>query len=402
MRQQLSLLIIIFFCHHTLTAQISPGDLVINEIVAANDSIIADQNGEYDDWIELYNNSANSLNLSGLYMTDDPAVPTKWAMPDTILPVDSYLIVWADNDSFQTGLHAHFRLAGAGEFLWMGYINGSVVDSLTFGPQAQDLSYGRFPNGTGNFELMPPTFSSVNMQFGSSIDTLQAGSIVINEFMGENDATISDQNGEFEDWVEIYNTTSDKVSLANIFLSDNIAFPGKWAFPDTVIAANGYLMVWADEDASQPGLHANFRISNNGEELFLGYADGTVIDSLSFGVQIADTTYGRFPNGDGPFGRMLPTFSAENSGFIVATGIEKAFPGIDIRLFPNPASHIVFFEASHPVRTQLSLFTAYGSIVHRQLINNQTFSHIDISHLNEGIYLIRLGEKAYGKLLITR
>ena len=385
---------------HIFGQNINPGELVINEFMANNGSTASDQGGEFDDWIELYNTTDSSLNLSGLFMTDNPALPTKWPVPDTTIPPNGYLIVWADDDTAQAGLHAYFRLAGSGEFLWIGYPTGVAVDFLSFGAQAQDISFGRFPNGTGNFQMMPPTFSSVNVTFSIPVDTLAPGTIVINEFMAENNTTIADQNGEFDDWIELYNTTENVVSLSHVFLSDNIFFPGQWAFPDTVIAPNGYLMIWADNNGSQPGLHANFRLSAIKEQLFLGYPDGTPIDSLSFGTQIADTTFGRYPNGSGPFGRMLPTFSAQNSEFVVATGIEDEFPGIEIRLYPNPADDFLSLQTSIPITSTLRLYDLGGRLMMEKRLVEQTEMKMDLSPMQSGFYLVRLGNKAYGKLLI--
>jgi hypothetical protein len=298
-----------------LLAQILPGQVVINEFMADNGNTVADQNQEFDDWVELYNNTSSPLNLNGLYLTDDFFDPTKWPFPDTTIAANDYLLIWADNDSFQMGLHAFFRLSSNGEQLWMGYNNGTVVDSLSFGYQQTDVSTGRVPNGTGSFQFMPPTFAAQNSSF-APIDTIESGELVLNEIMTINQSTQADQNGEFDDWVELYNNTNAPLMLKDVFLSDNPSNPVKWNFPDTSIAANDYLIIWADQD-SQPGLHANFSLSGSlGESLVLGYADGTIIDQLAFGAQIADTSIGRFPNGVGPFGLMLPTFAAANSNFV--------------------------------------------------------------------------------------
>ncbi len=74
------------------------GDLVINEFMAINNTIVADQNGEYDDWIELYNNSSSPISLNGYYLTDNENDLTKWIFPDTSIGANDYLIIWADND----------------------------------------------------------------------------------------------------------------------------------------------------------------------------------------------------------------------------------------------------------------------------------------------------------------
>lgn len=125
----------------------------------------------------------------------------------------------------------------------------------------------------------------------------QAGSVVINEVMASNDSTISDSSGEFDDWIELRNTTASPVSLAGWTLSDSGA---TWAFPaGATIPANGLLVVWADDDDSGASLveyHTNFRLTSGGESVTL--ANGaTTIDSISYPPLLADQSYGLPPAG---------------------------------------------------------------------------------------------------------
>jgi hypothetical protein len=140
-----------------------------------------------------------------------------------------------------------------------------------------------------------------------SVISLNSSELVINEFMADNASTITDQAGEYEDWIEIYNPTGSVVSLTGLHLSDKVDNPGKWTFPDTVIAADGYIVVWADEDGGQPGLHANFKLSAGGEAVVLAATDLVIIDRFAFGAQSPDISSGRCPNGSGNFGAMSPT-----------------------------------------------------------------------------------------------
>ena len=121
--------------------------LVINEFMALNEQAITDEFGEFNDWIELYNSGNVSVNLSGLYLTDDLHQPQKFALPDTSLPSKAFLIIWADKDIQQGELHANFKLNKSGEEI--GLSNGSVfLDSLIYGEQMADVSFGRLPDGT--------------------------------------------------------------------------------------------------------------------------------------------------------------------------------------------------------------------------------------------------------------
>jgi len=137
-------------------------------------------------------------------------------------------------------------------------------------------------------------------------------SVVINEIMALNRQTLADPQGEFDDWIELYNQGSAAVDLGGCFLTDDLSGPTKWQFPaNTTIAAHGYLVIWADDEVSDLGLHAGFRLNDQGEEVGLYAADGaTLIDSLTFGKQQADVSYGRVPDG----GAELKTTASPTPG----------------------------------------------------------------------------------------
>ena len=148
--------------YYTLQTPISFGDLVINEIMATNTSIVADQNGEYDDWIELYNNSNSNISTAGLYLSDDTTDLIKWPLPDVVINPDNYLIIWADEDNTQDGLHSNFRLSSSGECLYLSYSDSLIIDSLIYPSQSVDVAYARIPNGVGAFTYSLPSFSYNN------------------------------------------------------------------------------------------------------------------------------------------------------------------------------------------------------------------------------------------------
>jgi hypothetical protein len=142
---------------------IAPGNVVINEFMASNTSSMADQDGEFDDWIEVYNNGTTSIDLSGYRLTNDLTNLTAFTFPagSTLAP-DSYLVVWADKDLLQSGMHANFKIAATGSTLYFTNANLSVIDSIAFSTQLTDQTLGRYPNGTGNFQTLVPTFAANN------------------------------------------------------------------------------------------------------------------------------------------------------------------------------------------------------------------------------------------------
>ncbi len=137
-------------------------ELVINELMARNTVTITDQDDEYDDWVELYNGSNHIVSLGGYFLSDDADELCQWVFPDTsILPQD-YLVIWSDGDINQTGLHTGFRLSSSGESLYLTDTDSSVVDFVAFPRQDADISWGRFPDGSGEFRTMVPTFGQSN------------------------------------------------------------------------------------------------------------------------------------------------------------------------------------------------------------------------------------------------
>lgn len=153
---------------YTLTADIPaalPGDVVINEFLAKNNSDTVNEFGNYEDWIELYNLADEPLDLFGLYLTDDYSNPGKFAFPEnSVIQPGGYLMIWADEeDTVSSSLHANFKLSADGESMMLSDGEGLVLDSLTFGTQIADISFGRCPNGTGPFsDLIIPTFGNDN------------------------------------------------------------------------------------------------------------------------------------------------------------------------------------------------------------------------------------------------
>jgi len=140
---------------------------------------------------------------------------------------------------------------------------------------------------------------------------LQRGvlTLAINEFMARNTQTIrdpDDPDGSFDDWIEIYNYGPDAIDIGGFYISDDVYTLGGWRIPGnapaaTTIAPGGFLLIWADNETQQGPLHANFALSAGGEDVALFDSDHHLIDAVSFGPQNPDESFGRLPNGTGPW-----------------------------------------------------------------------------------------------------
>ena len=128
-----------------LSVSASLADPIISEFLAANDSGLQDENGDYSDWIEIYNSGPNTLTLTGWRLTDDAALPAQWTFPDISIPPDDHLVVFAsgkDRAATDSPLHTNFKLSAGGEYLALISPSAVIVSEYTFPEQAADISYG--------------------------------------------------------------------------------------------------------------------------------------------------------------------------------------------------------------------------------------------------------------------
>ena len=154
-------------------------------------------------------------------------------------------------------------------------------------------------------------------QYRIGVPVAKETPVVINELMAVNTKTLTDPQGQHEDWLELHNLTSEVLNLTGMYLTDKTDNPKKWAFPEnTTIPAHGYLLVWLDEDGkADVGLHANFKLSRNGETVMLVDTDirgNQVLDAVTFEKQEKDVALGRWPNGSGKLKQLQTTPGKEN------------------------------------------------------------------------------------------
>jgi hypothetical protein len=121
--------------------------LFINEFMADNDRTIADEHGNYSDWIEIFNGDDEDLFLGDLFLTDNFHNPGKWQMPDSILPAGGFILIWADGTVVPGSVHASFKLSKEGEEIGIFSADLLVIDTLSFGLQREDVSMGRSTDG---------------------------------------------------------------------------------------------------------------------------------------------------------------------------------------------------------------------------------------------------------------
>jgi hypothetical protein len=144
-------------------------------------------------------------------------------------------------------------------------------------------------------------------------------------------------------------------------------------------------MVWLDNDDLQGPFHANFKLSAGGETLILSDGVSNVLDEITFGQQLPDVTFGRYPNGTGNFTFMPPTFSAVNS-----LTIQTSEPSEQntLQVFPNPSTGVFVVKSTQVLET-LRVVNAFGQTVFSARFENETDTVLNLENLPAGIYLIQ-------------
>ncbi len=177
--------------------------------------------------------------------------------------------------------------------------------------------------GVDRFGDPVPGASAALTVISTEVITDPLDAIVINEWMADNDVTLADPaDGDYEDWFELYNPGTTAVDLGGCYLTDELSNPFEFQIPDNghySIPPDGYLLVWADGEpeqnsTNQPALHTGFSLDKGGESIGLYAPDGREIDTVSFGVQTADLSEGRYPaGGDTILSLSSPTPGSSNA-----------------------------------------------------------------------------------------
>ena len=249
---------------------------------------------------------------------------------------------------------------------------GDNLFGVSISINTSDIQYYLYAENLETVVFSPERAAYDYFSVPVDFQTMSTHHVVINEFMASNEGTVVDPHGEYEDWIELYNTTSEETTLDGVYLSDDFDNRRKWAFPpNTSIAPGEYLLVWADEDGSQDGLHTNFRLARSGEEIWLGYADGTAIDTLTFGEQIVDVSFGRSVGSDNWQFFYTPTPGYSNGS--VTHSEDTADLPTTLYLFqnyPNPFNPqtTIQFELPKTSEVRVVIYDALGRLV-RSLMN---------------------------------
>jgi hypothetical protein len=208
-----------------------PG-LFINEVLPLNATINTDEQGEFDPWIEIYNASAASVDMGGMFLTDNHASPTLWEVPaGTNVCARCWLLFWADNEPGDGPLHTSFQLGFLGGTVGLYDASGTIVDFLDYGDLIPDKSYGRFPDGGPDLRV----FNNVTPEAANDATLLP---MIVNEYNAVSPGQFLDNGGSDTfwgtipgnggDWIELV-VTEDRIDVRGwqLVVTDDTGGPGE-------------------------------------------------------------------------------------------------------------------------------------------------------------------------------
>ena len=284
------------------TSTISPGQanykpategLQINEILAINNTSVIDPLGRSSDWIEVWNNSNNPIDLTGVSLSINKIDPGQWNFPPGLsLNAKGKLLIWCNGsidpdlgpkDYLNTGI----SLNGSYGSVYLFNSSEQIVDRVQYGFQISNKSIGRDQNG--EWKLMRQPSPGKNNDIEAQTATIS--NIKINEWTS---------GGIGDDWVELHNTSTLPVDLGGNYLTDDLSLIGRTKFeiPElNFIDAGGFVKWIADGNLSRGADHINFSIATLGEPIAIYNSSKLLIEKVQATQTLSGESEGRLPDG---------------------------------------------------------------------------------------------------------
>ena len=320
------------------------GQVVISEFMEKNRAVLRDEDGDFSDWIELYNQSGERVSLSG-WTISDKENKLGWTLPETELEPGQRLLLFASGkDRAGQQLHTDFALSGD-EGVYLRNEHGTLLSAAACGGCEADVAMALHAGGSYEKSLYPtPGFENSRAGYDAFQQSLRCDSpLMINEVVVANFTTLP-QKEKYYDWVELKNISSQPVLLSDYCLSDQQDELTKYQLPALTLQPGGLWVVLCTTEPLLPGLmeSAGFGLDSGNEQLYLSDSQGQLLDYVSLRDIPCNASYGRQEGENGwfYFGSASPGEENTGGGRTVAEkpvsltrdGVFNGIDGMDVEL----------------------------------------------------------------------
>lgn len=350
------------------------------------------------DWIELYNGSGLERDISDWKILINS---NEYAITNTSLNVDEYYLV------------SGIDLPVTKTIVLLTNPEGKVIDSVCYDIKDQwpAISFDR----ENIIELINPLSNNSKPESWRSSIILKGtpGSpnfkgepnytgLLINEIMTLN-SCINDEFGDFDNWIELYNSGSATIDLRGLIFKDGLNFTlGQINYDnnDYFLKPYDYAVIWADKENEGP-FHLNFKLDDNKGEIKIIQNNGkelTTIDKVEYSSMDGNHSFGRRSDGLNSWSYMAPTPGAKND-FIYSDIKQDDVINSTFRIYPNPASSFLNIECKKEIQeeTRIELQDVTGKVWFKVTLQSRTgILKVDLNNFNPGFYLIKISGKSFG------
>lgn len=283
--------------------------LIISEVMSRNSAVLADESGEFPDWIELFNSSAAEIELEGCLISDKPS--GGWSLPELKLSPGGYCLIYADGKDIRdsAAMHADFSISDE-ETISLRAPSGKLIDSLTTGSGESNCSFAVQTGKAGPVCTCYPTPGYENSTDGYIAwqETLAApDGLLISEVAVDGSSYLGTS-----DFIELYNSSSAPVNLSSYTLSDDADNPGAFSLGNRELMPGEYIVVNCGDGGENS---APFSLDSKSEKVYL-FNSLQLADYAAVRDVPAGCSYGRTPGSPGWFYYSEPTpLAANGSGW---------------------------------------------------------------------------------------
>lgn len=307
--------------------------VVISEVMTDNMSFGTNAAGMLGDWVELYNPGVDPVDLSGMYLSDDPADRSKWQIPELILHSGERKVIFCSGKAAADG-EAGFALSADGCTVVLTGVMGNVITKTEVPVLGDDRSWALQADGTYlETELATPGYENTEEGYQAyRTSRAAAGPLMISEVMPSNAGYLRQSDGKYYDWVELQNISDSPIHLADYALSRDKDNLGRFQLPDQTLQPGERIVIICSGNTELAGkyVHAPFTLSREESWLYLS-SKGELVDYLRVYDVPYQASVGRAEGKAGTYYFTSPTPGTVNGtgvAFICATPTVMTQPGV--------------------------------------------------------------------------